>query len=262
MNGKRPAPPIIDAETLRKVVSFEDLIDPVGEAFRQSSAGRAENGLVVTFPAETREAGDVYVKTGVLWGHRVFVTKVSPWFAANVVAGRPQGGFMAVFDAMTGHTLAILDEQHYLSDIRTAAAGAVAARTLCPREVHRVAVLGTGDRRATRRWLSTMNARTRSSRSGDAKGPRRRTWRKACLRGCKASKFPRLRTRKRQSVQPTSRPAFRGPLRGRFILALGNGNAPDDVIDLFLGLRGFGLANQLLRQMRRQQFNEFIHVGT
>ncbi len=139
-----PGLPVIDAATLRERVGFADLIEPVAAAFRDSSAGQAENGLIILFPAETREAGDVYIKAGALRGHRVFVTKVSPWFARNVAERRPQGGFIAVFDSSTGHTLAILDEQHYLSDIRTAAAGALAARYLCPPRVETAAVLGSG----------------------------------------------------------------------------------------------------------------------
>jgi ornithine cyclodeaminase/alanine dehydrogenase-like protein (mu-crystallin family) len=137
-------PPIINAATLRMHVQFSDLIEPVAAAFCESSAGLAENGLIVAFPGSTREAGDVYVKTGVLRGHRVFVTKVSPWFAVNLAERRPQGGFIAVFDATTGHTMAILDEQHYLSDIRTAAAGAIAARLLCSPSIRRAAVIGAG----------------------------------------------------------------------------------------------------------------------
>jgi ornithine cyclodeaminase len=84
------------------------------------------------------------VKTGVLRGHEVYIVKVSPWFAVNVQLQQPQGGFVGVFDSKTGHTLAILEDEHYLSDIRTAAAGALAARVLAPSHVNRAAVLGAG----------------------------------------------------------------------------------------------------------------------
>ena len=135
---------IIDAAELRASVSFEDLIEPVAAAFRESSAGLADNGLVVMFPLERRDRGDVYVKTGTLRGHPVYVVKVSPWFAANVERGEAQGGFIGVFDSNTGRTLALLNEEHYLSDIRTAAAGAVAARVLAPGNVRTACVLGSG----------------------------------------------------------------------------------------------------------------------
>ena len=135
---------IISADTLRAKVRFEDLIEPVARALQESSAKKAQNGVVVMFPAERPELGDVYVKTGVLSGHHIYIVKVSPWFASNVSSGQPQGGFLAVFDSATGHTLALLNDEHYLSDIRTAAAGAVAARLLAPPRITTAAVLGSG----------------------------------------------------------------------------------------------------------------------
>jgi ornithine cyclodeaminase/alanine dehydrogenase-like protein (mu-crystallin family) len=135
---------VVNANELRASIGFEDLIEPVGEAFRASSAGKADNGLIVMFPVRPKDSGDVYVKTGALLDHSVFVVKVSPWFASNIRNGVSQGGFLAVFDSRTGHTLAILNEEHYLSDIRTAAAGAVAARAFAPRNIGSVSVLGAG----------------------------------------------------------------------------------------------------------------------
>jgi ornithine cyclodeaminase/alanine dehydrogenase-like protein (mu-crystallin family) len=135
---------MIDAETLRATVRFDDLVEPVATAFAETSAGLADNGLIVMFPGERRDSGDVYVKTGSLRGHDVYIVKVSPWFHSNVQHGVPQGGFVGVFDSATGRTLALLHDEHYLSDIRTAAAGAVAARLLAPPTVDTVAVLGAG----------------------------------------------------------------------------------------------------------------------
>jgi ornithine cyclodeaminase len=137
-------PPIVLADRLRSEVGFRDLIEPLSHAFQASSAGRAQNGMLALRPGEVAERGDVYVKSGVIHGEPVFIVKVSPWFATNVEQGQPQGGFIAVFDSATGHTRAILDEQHYLSDIRTAAAGALAARALAPLIVKKAAVLGAG----------------------------------------------------------------------------------------------------------------------
>ncbi len=135
---------LVAADELRACVRFEDLIEPVSMAFQESSAGRADNGLIVMFPGASAASGDVYVKTGTLRGHKVYVVKVSPWFSANVELGHRQGGLMGVFDSQTGHTLAILDDQHYLSDVRTAAAGSLAARALAPQSVKVAAVLGAG----------------------------------------------------------------------------------------------------------------------
>ncbi len=144
MTNQPAAVPVVLPETIRNAIGFADLIEPMAHAFRQSSAGRADNGLLILYPLENREAGDVYVKTGVLKGARTYIVKISPWFAANLETGAHQGGFIAVFDSETGHTLALLDDRHYLSAIRTAAAGALAARLLAPAQVERATVLGSG----------------------------------------------------------------------------------------------------------------------
>jgi ornithine cyclodeaminase/alanine dehydrogenase-like protein (mu-crystallin family) len=135
---------IVNAETIRASVALDDLIEPMSVAFHESSDGLADNGFIVMYPAERRELGDVYVKTGSLRGHDVYIVKVAPWFSSNVERGLPQAGFIGVFDSRTGATLALLNDEHYLSDIRTAAAGAVAARELAPSTVDTVAVLGSG----------------------------------------------------------------------------------------------------------------------
>ncbi|MGK5682399.1 ornithine cyclodeaminase family protein [Actinoplanes sp. URMC 104] len=135
---------MVTAAQLRAAVHFPDLIEPVARVFQAASAGHADSGLIVMFPAGRPEAGDVYVKSGTVRGCPIYIIKVSPWFAANVAEQRPQGGFVAVFDSRTGHTLALLEDEHYLSDIRTAAAGAVVARALAPNRVDTALVAGSG----------------------------------------------------------------------------------------------------------------------
>lgn len=135
---------VITADHIRGAVQLADLIKPVAASFAASSSGQADNGLVVLAPAPRRTDGDVYVKTATLRGHPLFVVKVAPWFAANAARGLRQGGFLAVFDSMTGHALAILDDEHLLSDLRTAAAGAVVADALAPAAVETALVVGAG----------------------------------------------------------------------------------------------------------------------
>jgi len=135
---------IVDAARIRALVGFEDLIEPVSRAFQDFSVGLAQCAIVTMFPASDPTLGDVYVKTGCIRGHSHYLVKVSPWFAVNRDLAQPQGGFLAVFDSATGHTVAILNDEHYLSDIRTAAAGALAARVLAPESVGVAGILGTG----------------------------------------------------------------------------------------------------------------------
>src|ERR1043166_8838914 len=66
---------LVSADELRAKVRFEDLIEPVSRAFQESSARIAENGLITMFPAAQPDLGDVYVKTGTLRGHPIYIVK-------------------------------------------------------------------------------------------------------------------------------------------------------------------------------------------
>jgi ornithine cyclodeaminase/alanine dehydrogenase-like protein (mu-crystallin family) len=134
---------IFEAAAIREAVRINDLIDPVAAAFATFSQGLGEAPVVVFAPAG--QAGDVHVKSAWLAGRTVFTVKVAAWFAARADSGRSAAsGYIAVHDAQTGDLLALLQDEHYLTDVRTAAAGAVATQLLARRSAHRLAVLGTG----------------------------------------------------------------------------------------------------------------------
>lgn len=137
------APPFVDAGAIRAAVGFEDLIGPVSSALADFSRGLGESPVSVFAPAGP--AGDVQVKSAWLPGYPIFVVKVATWFAERARRGGTAGaGMIAVFDAQTGDPRVVLCDEHHLSDIRTAAAGALAARLLARPDAGTVGVLGTG----------------------------------------------------------------------------------------------------------------------
>lgn len=82
--------------------------------------------------------GEVDVKTAYVPGFEGFAIKVSPGFFDNPKLGLPSlNGLMILFSAKTGLVQALLLDNGYLTDIRTAAAGAVAARHLSREDAHR-----------------------------------------------------------------------------------------------------------------------------
>ena len=84
--------------------------------------------------------GEVDVKTAYLPGVDSFAIKISPGFFDNPSIGLPStGGMMNLFSAHTGQLEAVLLDNGYLTDVRTAAAGAVAAKWLSRENAHRVA---------------------------------------------------------------------------------------------------------------------------
>ena len=66
-------------------------------------------------------------------------------FYDNALLGLPSGaGLMMVFSAQTGFPEAVLFDNAYLTDLRTAAAGAVAAKYLAEANPSTIGVIGTG----------------------------------------------------------------------------------------------------------------------
>jgi ectoine utilization protein EutC len=89
--------------------------------------------------------GEVDVKTAYVPGLDSFAIKISPGFFDNPKLGLPSvNGLMVVFSAMTGLVEALLLDNGYLTDVRTAAAGAVAAKWLARADATQAAILGAG----------------------------------------------------------------------------------------------------------------------
>ena len=89
--------------------------------------------------------GEVDVKTAYIPGVDSFAIKISPGFFGNPALGLPStSGLMVVLSARTGLVQALLLDNGYLTDVRTAAAGAVAALHLARADAQVVAVLGAG----------------------------------------------------------------------------------------------------------------------
>jgi len=89
--------------------------------------------------------GEVDVKTAYLPGLDNFAIKISPGFFDNPKLGLPSlNGLVALHSAHTGVLEAVLLDNGYLTSIRTAAAGAVAARWLARPDARRAAILGAG----------------------------------------------------------------------------------------------------------------------
>ena len=107
------------------------------------------NGKVVTPPVGhlgfTDPPGDVHIKYGRIEGDDYYVIKIASGFYDNPKHGLPPGnGMMLLFSATTGEPLAMLCDEGVLTDIRTALAGAVAAKYLTPSTVTCIGIVGTG----------------------------------------------------------------------------------------------------------------------
>lgn len=89
--------------------------------------------------------GEVDVKTAYVPGLDHFAIKISPGFFDNPKLGLPStNGMMVVLSSRTGLVEALLLDNGYLTDVRTAAAGAVAAKHLSREGSAIVTVFGAG----------------------------------------------------------------------------------------------------------------------
>lgn len=130
---------------LRKAIRLDNaVIDVIERAFAALGSGKVVMPPVLSM--EIADAnGEVDVKTAYIPGFEGFAIKVSPGFFDNPKIGLPSlNGLMILFSAKTGLVKALFLDNGYLTDIRTAAAGAVAARHLAPSVVDTAGVLGTG----------------------------------------------------------------------------------------------------------------------
>jgi ornithine cyclodeaminase len=130
---------------LRRVAPLDlDAVACVEGAFRALAAGAVVMPPILRMDLPEAN-GEVDVKTAWIPGVPRFAIKVSPGFFDNPSKGLPSvNGLMTVFSAETGLIEAVLLDNGWLTDVRTAAAGAVAAKHLARPEAETAAILGAG----------------------------------------------------------------------------------------------------------------------
>jgi len=136
---------LVTEPDLRRAVPLDlAAIDVTSRAFAALHAGGVVMPPVLSM-ALPAVNGEVDVKTAWIPGFDGFAIKVSPGFFDNPRLGLPSlNGLMILFSANTGLVEALFLDNGYLTDVRTAAAGAVAARHMAPETVETAGVLGTG----------------------------------------------------------------------------------------------------------------------
>jgi ectoine utilization protein EutC len=135
---------ILAEQAIREIVGPAEAVAAVRDALVKLSHGEA----IMPEPSEMDLAearGDMHVKGAYLKGAPFFSYKAASGFYDNPGRGLPvNAGLVVVFDAETGFPRAILFDNGYLTDVRTGAAGAVAADLLAKPRIEKVAILGAG----------------------------------------------------------------------------------------------------------------------
>lgn len=135
---------IFHASEIESAIDPEALVDAVAEALAAYSTGAVTVPPVGLLHFEN-PPGDVHIKYGYVHGGATYVVKIASGFYENPGRELPTNdGIMLVYDRETGTLEAVLMDRGYLTELRTGAAGAVAARLLAPAEVETVGIVGAG----------------------------------------------------------------------------------------------------------------------
>lgn len=136
--------PIIDEHALRAVVTPAAAVAAIRDGFAADGAGRTRVPAVINLPIPGTR-GEFHVKTAWVEGVDVVAIKVASGFYDNPALGLPSGsGLMVLCSASTGLPEALFFDNGFLTDVRTGAAGAVAADCLARRDIDTVGVIGSG----------------------------------------------------------------------------------------------------------------------
>lgn len=136
---------ILTEAELRDLVPLDHhVVDCIEQGFTTLADGKVVMPPIMTLMVPDHN-GEVCVKSAYVPGIDSFAMKMSPGFFDNPKLGLPStSGLMVLFSAKTGMLEGLLLDNGYLTDIRTAAAGAVSARHLACDDASRVCVIGAG----------------------------------------------------------------------------------------------------------------------
>ena len=170
-----PAPRLFDYETVTKHLSVSDAIDSVEQAFSALAKGKVDVPMPMHIGIDESSnagPGDCHIKGGYVSGTKTFTVKLAcVSFYKNLEKDLPPGsGVFVVVDAVTGAPLGIFQENRFMTDLRTGAAGAVAIKYTTseqPSQPHSIGFLGCG---AIARNMARAAADVRPNFTGIAYG--------------------------------------------------------------------------------------------
>ena len=125
---------LVDARTARAAIEG---------AFRALHRGEATLASVISLPFR-RPEGVAHIKAGHLHDDGVWTVKVSTDFDPGDGGATRHSGLMLVISANDGALVGVLSDNGFLTELRTGAAGAVAADLLARHDVTTAAIVGAG----------------------------------------------------------------------------------------------------------------------
>ncbi len=122
----------------------KDLIPIIEEAFKSLSNGKTVMPPIMRIDIE-KYHGESDIKAAYVEGLDSFAIKIASGFFDNPKLGLPSSnGLMVLLDSETGVIKSVLLDEGYLTDTRTAIAGAIAAKYLSNEDASNLGIIGAG----------------------------------------------------------------------------------------------------------------------
>jgi len=139
-----PIPIVINKREIISALKSIDIISAMQAGFIAYSNGQTVVPPVGELLFE-QPKGEAHIKYGYIKNEPYYVIKIASGFYDNPKLGLSSSqGLMLLFSQQTGQLIAILLDEGHLTDMRTAAAGALAAKYFAPNTVNAIGILGTG----------------------------------------------------------------------------------------------------------------------
>ncbi len=138
------APKIITLPQIKAALKNIDVFTDIENGFAAYARGEAVIPPVGEMLFED-PPGELHIKYGYLKSGAYYVVKIASGFPQNFKQGLSTGqGMMLLFDQKTGVVKGVLLDEGYLTEIRTAVAGALAAKYMAPKKIACIGIVGTG----------------------------------------------------------------------------------------------------------------------
>ena len=134
---------VLDELEIRALVGAGNAREAIAGAFRALHRGEATLADVISMPFRN-PVGVAHIKAGHIHDDEVWTAKVSCDFDPGDGSPVLHNGVMLVLSAVDGSLVAVLADNGYLTELRTGAAGAVAADLLARPDSTSAAIIGAG----------------------------------------------------------------------------------------------------------------------
>jgi len=134
---------ILNEAQIRELVDVDEARTAVAGAFRALHEGAATIANVIALPF-ANPRGAVHIKAGHIHDDAIWTAKFSGDFYPDDGGATCHSGVMFVSSAVDGKLIGVLVDNGYLTELRTGAAGAIAADLLAREDAATVAIVGAG----------------------------------------------------------------------------------------------------------------------